>query len=121
MKPTLVSPRHLDRHRELSKVIRILALPAEETLAALPEGPDRPDRLALRFDEEYTAFMAKLVDLPSEAQLVSLQELDRALNAMSSPNDQALWTEEAVVHAPEWEQIRFLARQVVAAFGWEAQ
>jgi hypothetical protein len=44
--------------------------------------------------------------------------LDSALNAMSGPQNAALWTEEALQSRPEWENVRNLAQRVLKSFGW---
>ncbi len=103
---------------KLAGAVRSLSLPGCDALAEIPEGPDRADRLALLFDEEYTDFMERMAVLPSEPQLIALQELDRTLNAISGPDNRSLWTEVAVEHDPHWNEIRQLAGIVLREFDW---
>jgi hypothetical protein len=107
-------------HR-LAAAVLGLSLPGKEAVASIPEGPNRVDRLALLFDEEYTDFMGTLAALPSESQLIALQELDGALNAISGPDNRSLWTEAAVEQDPHWAEIRELANRVLREFGWQAE
>jgi hypothetical protein len=81
-------------------------------------GGNRPDKLALLFDEEYTVFIGSLSSLPTEAQLRALQLLDSELNTMSGPDNASLWTESAFVAHPQWERIRSFAQQTLREFEW---
>lgn len=98
--------------------VETLSLPGEDALDSLPVGAHRADRLALLFDEEYTAYVASLSSLPSESQLGALQALDAEFSAMSDPSNRDLWTEVAVREHPQWEQVRLLARKAMREFGW---
>jgi len=98
--------------------IRILAMPGREALAELPPASNRADRLALSFDEHYTEFMQTMTVLPEEKQLLSLQALDSALNAISGPENFDLWTDASFIHDPHWDEIRALAERVMLEFGW---
>jgi len=115
------NPNEIDPNaRKLLEAVHSLALSGRDALGSIPDGPDRPDRLALLFDEEYTDFMEGLAVLPSESQLLALQLLDRAVNAISGPENRHLWTEAAVERDPHWEEIRQLAQSVLHEFGWRA-
>jgi hypothetical protein len=103
------------RVRTLRRTVEYLALPGSEGLSR--RGCSLPDRLALDFDEAYTAFMSGLVDLPALELLEALQELDRQLEAMSDPSLRSKWTREGMLHDPDWEVVRALALAVLAAFG----
>ncbi len=100
----------------LRSAIENLAAPGSDGLAR--RGCTRPDQLAIDFDESYTAFVAGLSVLPSEAQLEALQNLDRQLESMSDPALQAKWTAQAMKTDPDWETVRSLARAVRSAFEW---
>jgi hypothetical protein len=103
---------------EMKEVVAILAMPGKDVLAQIPAGSHRVEKLALRFDEVYTVFVGSLVSLPTEAQLVSLQEIDSELQAMSDPELASLWTDSAVVEHPQWEHLRELARRALRQFEW---
>jgi len=103
---------------EMRAVVSILALPGKDALAQMPAGPNRAEKLALRFDEIYTLFVGSLVTLPTEAQLACLQQIDSELQAMSDPELSDLWADSAVVEHPQWEHLRVLARSALLAFEW---
>lgn len=109
------------RSDKLASAVLSLSLPGRAALASIPEGADRADRLALLFDEEYTDFMDTMANLPTEAQLIALQDLDRKLNAISGPDNRALWSDSAVEHDPHWEEIRQLADRILRTFDWPLQ
>jgi len=50
----------------------------------------------------------------------ALRVLDAKLELMSGRANATLWTEEAVIDAPEWAEVRTLARDVMRAFSWDA-
>jgi len=102
----------------LANAVRNLARPGDEALARMPEGDHRPNELAIEFDEAYTEYVANLDQLPSVAQLESLQALDAALAAMSGPANVELWTESAVRGHPRWAELRTLAHTAATRFGW---
>jgi hypothetical protein len=102
----------------LADTVLNLALPADSALARGPEGSHPPVELAIEFDEAYTVYVANLDQLPSQAQLESLQALDAALAAMSGPANSELWTESAVRTHPRWSELRALAQNAATQFGW---
>lgn len=77
---------------------------------------ERPDALAFEFDERYSTFMKSLVDLPTEAQLRSLQALDSGIQALSDPGDTVLWNARAFDTHPRWIELRSLADTVLDEF-----
>jgi hypothetical protein len=103
---------------ELYTAIRNLALPPREALELQPEDKSCPDHLAFNFDEQYTRYMDRMTCLPEAAQLLSLQELDSALNAISGPENSELWTNAAFINDRQWDKIRSLAENVLLEFGW---
>jgi hypothetical protein len=102
----------------LCSAVRNLSLPGKEALAILPAGRHRADALAISFDDHYTSFMERMTGLPGEAQLIALQELDSALNAISGPDNVELWTDTSFASDPQWNDIRALAQKVLSEFGW---
>ena len=110
----------IDSSREsgLCSAVRNLSLPGKEALAILPAGRHRADGLAISFDDQYTSFMERMTNLPGDAQLIALQELDSALNAISGPDNVDLWTDSSFASDPQWNDIRALAQKVLSEFGW---
>lgn len=100
----------------------VISLAEEPPSAA--EAKRRPvsagfaENLVFEFDEAYTAFVEGFETLPSESQLVSLQAVDTRVSSMVRARDAALWTEQARREAPDWQDVRRLARAVLSAFDW---
>lgn len=86
-----------------------------------PVPPGRLERLVVEFDDAYTAFVEAMERLPSEAQFVALQAVDRQLAAMVRAKDAALWTETARRGDDRWNEAGRLARGVIEAFDWPAR
>jgi hypothetical protein len=114
MSTSIITPRETGLHQ----VIRHLSLPGKAALIEVSSSGNCADRLAVTFDEQYTCFMESMTTLPEDNQLLSLQELDAALNAMSGPENLDLWSDAAFANDPQWETIRELARNVIDEFGW---
>ena len=114
MSTTIIAPRETGLHT----AIRNLSLPGKDALSEVEFNGNCADSLALSFDEHYTSFMESMTTMPEDAQLLSLQALDSALNAMSGPENLSLWTDTAFASDPQWESIRELARKVMTEFGW---
>ena len=74
------------------------------------------DALAFEFDEQYTTYMESLIDLPTEAQLRSLQALDSGIQELSDPEDAVLWNARAFDSHPRWIELRTLADTVLHEF-----
>jgi hypothetical protein len=99
----------------LLEAIERLADPAEQQIAWLQEVGTYPsaDELALEFDDWF-----QLADQLVEAWIITpeavdaMKPIDALLDEMSGPKP--FWSPEALTHAPEWEQIREHARQVLA-------
>lgn len=77
---------------------------------------ERPDALAFEFDDRYTTYMESLCDLPTEAQLRSLQALDSGIHSLSDPGDATLWNARAFDSDPRWTELRRLADTVLDEF-----
>ena len=46
--------------------------------------------------------------------------IKQAFRDVEKPQENAeLWTEEAVVNHPKWKSVRVLARNALAALGWD--
>ncbi len=75
------------------------------------------DELALDFEEKYRELPCDTSLFTSE-QAQAVEALDKALEAMSGPGHEELWTVEALDRLPKWDHIRQLAGQVIRAMGW---
>ena len=83
-----------------------------------PLAAGRLEHLVVEFDDAYTVYVEGMDRLPSEAQLIALQAVDRHLAAMVRAQDAALWTATALSADPRWAEVLRLARAVVSAFDW---
>lgn len=116
----VVAGRPKGRSLRLWRAMLSLALPAEplEIAAQRPAIPGFAESLVLEFDEAYTGFVDGVEALPSEAQMLALQAVDRKLAAMVSAKDAALWTERARREDLIWAEVRGLAMRVLREFDW---
>lgn len=76
----------------------------------------KADELALDFDD---GLQMVGHDKFSDEQRTAVQALDEILDRMSGEENASFWTEEALRADPTWDQIRSIAKAVVATFGWE--
>lgn len=80
--------------------------------------PGRLENLVVEFDDAYTLFVEGMTSLPTEAQMLALQAVDRQLEAMIRARDAALWTEQALREDRRWSEAQRLAGAVIEAFEW---
>ncbi len=83
-----------------------------------PLAPGHLERLVVEFDDAYTTFVEGMVELPSEAQLMSLQAIDRQLSSMVRAQEAELWTGQALRDDVRWRDAQRLAHGVIEAFAW---
>lgn len=108
---------------ELSRSVVEAAVSAGDRPAApkpKPLAPGHLERLVVEFDDAYTTFVEGMVELPSEAQLMSLQAIDRQLAAMVRAQEAELWTLQALREDVRWHETQRLAYGVIEAFAWPA-
>ena len=98
--------------------LRALAAPAAEQLERFPDFVAKPDDLALDFDDAYLLLQqCQQLEL-STAQLDAVAAVDRLLEHMSDSQRHALWTENALRSALEWQQVREAARAALRMLGY---
>lgn len=85
-----------------------------------PLAPGQLERLVVEFDDAYTVFVEGMETLPSEAQLMSLQAVDRQLAAMVRAQEAELWTRQALRDDVRWHEAQQLSARVLEAFAWPA-
>lgn len=91
-----------------------------EARRSKPLAPGQLERLVVEFDDAYTIFVEGMESLPSEAQLMSLQAVDRQLAAMVRAQEAELWTRQALREDVRWHETQRLAARVLDAFAWPA-
>ena len=103
--------------RSLRWSLQALAVGPTEQLALFPEYARTADELALDFENWSSAVReSDEADLSGE-QIAALAELDRRLHVMST-GDPDVWSPVALAEDPQWVEIRRLASEALAAFGW---
>jgi hypothetical protein len=109
-----VSRHSVDRdwlRREVSRAVELLGSDAESQLTYLATlgSPGLADELAQELNDVLGAALAAPALLTAE-QEGRLRVLDQQLDDMSRPEHENLWAEPAVRSAPEWREVRRLAR-----------
>ena len=94
--------------------------PSEEDAVLRPVVPGHAENLVFEFDEAYTDFVDGLKKLPSESQMLALQEVDVKVSSMVGAKDISLWTDRARREDENWAELRQLAARVFSAFDWPA-
>jgi len=105
----------------LEEAVRLLALPASEQLASLPDFVCKPDEHALTFNQWFVWAACRSEALFSDFQWQSLQAIDALLSQMTETKDAELWTEEAVQYHAVWRQVRSLAQYALTSCGWQQE
>ena len=113
-----------DRETQLTKLrrsLQALAAPPSGQPALFPDAVAKPDELALDFDSCAAALRARDDGGLSEMQCAALAAIDEQLATMSrlgTELDADIWSEAALSHDPNWEQLRRLAADALEIFGW---
>ena len=99
-----------------------LASDAETMLKAFPPMIPAPDEVALEFDDHWE-FAQRFVEegLITPKMRERVQTVDRFLSEMSERHDASLWTDEALRKRKEWKEVRRLAREALAAMGYDLE
>lgn len=115
------------REARLWRIVAELSVSVDDAVARRelerprPLAPGRLENLVVEFDDAYTVFVEGMQVLPSEAQLIALQAVDRQLAAMVRAQEAELWTELALVSDARWGEAQRLALAVIDAFDWPAR
>lgn len=73
------------------------------------------DELALEFHDDLVFLRPFIQSRPEYASLcAALSALDQKLDAMSGPENAALWSVEGLRSAPAWAEVRALARSCLS-------
>ncbi len=99
--------------------LQLLAAPAQTQLAYFPDFVCKADEIALDYDLWFVrAFDQALV--PAE-QIIPLAALNDYLGRLSRKGDTDFWTEEALTHDAQWDQVRAMAKTGLEAMGWSVE
>ena len=104
-------------HQCLSRLLeaaRVASLPAEEQVQMFSPGLNVPYEIADDVGHwlQWTLEVSK-IDLSAQ-QHNALSDLESKLHSMSGPENEELWTDEALHGDPHWVRVRTLASRVVA-------
>jgi hypothetical protein len=103
---------------QLRETVELLAAPAADQERWLAEERYPVDELALQLDDAVPQYFPRLSNaglLTEDAQ----QALRALLDALSfgGPPPSALWTEEALYNADEWQHVRDVAARALMELG----
>jgi hypothetical protein len=110
------------RLRDILEDLQALATDAETLIKAFPPMIPAADEVANEFDD-HLYFAERLVDegLITREMMEHVRAVDRFLSEMSDRHDDSLWTDEALRTRKEWDEVRRLAREALAAMGCELE
>ena len=97
--------------------LQALAIGGNDQLRLFPDFVNKVDELALNFVHWYDCILQNAEGELSNQQKHLLKMLNDRLEEMSNEKN-LLWTEEALMYKPEWEEIRKLAVEALKSFGW---
>jgi hypothetical protein len=105
----------------LRRSLQALARTGSSQPALFPEFRVAPDHLVLEFDQAAAVAREHHAETLTPAQQQSLDALEEKFHTMSRDGaefDADLWTDAALSTSPRWAEIRALAEDALAAFGW---
>jgi hypothetical protein len=100
--------------KRLKHSLQALALAAPAQLSLFPDCV-KTDELVLDFDHWRLCAVGNYQCELTAAQFATLSSIDAHIE---SPPTAAVWVESGLYSHPFWEELRTLARQSLAAFGW---
>jgi hypothetical protein len=107
--------------RQFRESLHALALPAADQTQLFPSNVDVPYELASNFSNWWLWFSNASNNGLTESQSSALRRIDEFLNRISGPENEALWTDEALRDSPSWEEVRKLAATALRAFNWQTK
>jgi hypothetical protein len=99
--------------------LRLVALPADEQIAALPDFVDVPTEVLQRYEDAWVLVpQIREAGLLSDEQHEALARLDRHHTKLSEVDEaDALWTAEGMRNDERWVKSRQLARDALERLG----
>lgn len=104
--------------QQLQYALQTLALPVTAQLRLHPCDGCRVEELALAFDRWQTKVRRELKETLTVEQEEALNRLDRKLLMLSGSRNKPVWSDVALRQSSEWRQVRAMARETLAKFGW---
>jgi hypothetical protein len=110
--------------RRLKRTLEALAARHTAEPSLFPDAVVRPDELALNFENCAAAVRARddvEVSPPQVSALAALDDQFATMSRLAAEVDADVWSEEALRTDENWEQVRRLAGEALAAFGWDTE
>lgn len=102
----------IDVYGKLLEAVRLVALPFDLQVIALPEFVNHTDEIALIFDDSLRLFRDNQTGIPIATEAISLiNQLDQKFAKMSLNKE--LWTLEALERDGIWSDCRNLAKLIL--------
>ena len=105
------------QYSRLVEALQLVAADSEAQLNALPDGVDKPNEVALLYEEVFLLsdhFLRGGRSTPG--QHAKLKEIEDLFSRMDDRGPD-LWTHRMMRVAPEWENARVLARETLGLLG----
>src|SRR5512139_1937174 len=113
---TEIHPSSLGR---FVRAVAVLTLPAEQQVAYLVSigVPESVDELALEFEDgRLLAAQFEALGWIRHECIRKIVDLDDLLKRMSGEANAELWTVQALMHSPQWVEVRLLAQELLYSF-----
>ena len=105
------------KRQAIVEALHLFAANGDVQLATLPPDIDRASELALQWDDVWVVVDKALPELFEDPEAVkAIIEINRKLDTLGDPGDQ-VWSDRAVLEMGAWEELRHLAREVLASLG----
>lgn len=98
--------------------VQALALGASVQRTLFPELASVLDELEMDQQDAQVQFMKAWDESLLQSQREAVLALDGQLDAMAGEHNAELWEVDALANAPQWQEVRVLAREVLKRFGW---
>ncbi len=102
----------------LKHSLQALAMSAEVQISLFPDYVGEADELSLDFANFRETVVTNDAFALTATQRACLDDIDIRLAGMSDVQHAAVWTRDALASRAEWQEIRQLATDALAAFGW---
>ncbi len=103
---------------QLRNAVVALAQPASVQLELFPNFVCTADELALNLEDGLYEIVGHEDEFSSE-QRAAIAALDQILSDISGQRHAAFWTDLALREHPTWADIRVMAAETAALFGWD--
>ncbi len=104
--------------QQLQYALQTLALPVTAQLRLHARDGCRVEELALAFDRWQAKARGEMQEDLTGEQVEVLNRLDKKLLLLSGSRFKPAWSDAALRQSAEWRQVRAMAREALAKFGW---